>query len=119
MGLISYVKRKIRNGPDFSTVNSAEKVETLVDKGELAPVYLMPLRFEGEETERNRLFVPPSVAELKDQYDDVVEQLYQQKKISSYTCVPRYRGKSFVPSKLIIMAGKDGMIVFEETINIW
>lgn len=103
----------------FSKVNSMEKTMELVNNGSLQPLYLMPLRFDGMDSVRNRLFVPPVIVELKERYDDMVEQLLRQNKVSSYSCIPEYKGKSLIPSRLTIIAGKDGMAVFTETIKIW
>lgn len=91
----------------------------MAKKGMLSPLYLMPLRFSGEESAANRLFVPPAVVALKDRYDDMVEDLLVQEKVSGYSCTPEYRGNSFVPSKITIVASKDKAPVFTQTINIW
>lgn len=104
---------------EFNDVTSNEKALELVKEGRLYPLYLMSLRFNGEESERNRIFVPQIVTELKDRYDDIVENLLKEGKINSYACTPEYKGNSFVPSKLTIEAKKDGQPVFTETINIW
>ncbi|MHC1723529.1 MAG: hypothetical protein AB9836_10030 [Aminipila sp.] len=73
MGLFKKINRKEKLQPDFSEIDSTEKAIELANKGMLSPLYLMPLRFNGEESERNRLFVPPVVVELKDRYDDIVK----------------------------------------------
>ncbi|MDR2024338.1 MAG: hypothetical protein LBQ71_14090 [Hungatella sp.] len=119
MGLFDGFKQKKKVKPDFSEIDSIEKAIELTNQGILRPLYLMPLRFNGEESARNRLFVPPAVVEIKDRYDNMVEDLLRQDKINGYACTPEYKGKSFVPSKLRIVAGKDGKDVFTENINIW
>ena len=119
MGLFDFMKRKSDVTPDFSEIDSNEKAIELAKKGILSPLYLMPLRFHGEESDRNRLFVPRTVVTLKDRYDDMVEELLVQGKVSGYSCTPEYKGKSFVPSKLTIVASKDKEPVFTQTINIW
>ena len=118
MGLFDKFKKK-EVTPDFSAITSNEKAVELAEKGVLFPLYLMPLRFNGEESPRNRLFVPKVVVELKDRYDDMVEQLLIEGKVNGYSCTPEYKDKSFVPSKLNITAKKGGEAVFTETINIW
>lgn len=40
-------------------------------------------------------------------------------RIESYKCIPEYKGNSVVPSKITMIAGKDGAEVFKETIEIW
>jgi len=104
---------------DFSNIDSKEKAIELVEKGVLAPLYLLPLRFNGEDIDINILFVPPVVVKLKDRYDDMVEDLLVKGKVNGYVCTPEYKEKSFVPSKICIEAKKDGEVIFKETINIW
>ena len=119
MGLFDKFKKKQYDMPDFREIDSNEKAISLANKGILKPLYLMPLRFNGEESAGNRLFVPPVVVELKDRYDDMVEELLVQGKVSSYSCTPEYKGESFIPFRLKIVAGKDGEDIFTEVINIW
>lgn len=58
MGLFDKFKKKQEAPFDFLQVDSMEKAEALVKAGTLAPVYLMPLRFGGEESRRNCVFAP-------------------------------------------------------------
>lgn len=119
MGFFDKFRKERNDTVDFSDIDSHDKTMEMAEKGILAPLYLMPLRFHGEESVRNRLFVPPFVVELKDRYDDMVEGLLVQDMVNGYECTPEYRGRSFVPSKIQITAKKDGNPVFMETINIW
>lgn len=79
----------------------------------------MPLRFNGEESVNNRVFVPPFVCELKDRYDDMVKQLLVEGKVNGYSCMPEYKGRSFIPSTIQISASYNGKVVFQEKIEIW
>lgn len=119
MGLFDKFKKSKKNVVDFSEVDSNEKAIELVEKGTLKPLYLMPLQFNGVEDASNRVFVPAIVVELKDKYDDMVETLLMEEKVNGYTCSPEYKGKSFVPSKIQLVAKKDGQPVFTETISVW
>jgi len=119
MGVFDFLKKKDEVKIDFAEVDSNEKAMELAKKGILSPLYLMPLRFNGEESARNRLFVPPVVVELKDRYDDMVEELLVQGKVSGYSCTPEYKGNSFIPAKLTIVASQNQEPVFTQTINIW
>ncbi len=38
------------HGPDFSNVDTREKALVMVQKGQLEPLYLMPLEFGGPKT---------------------------------------------------------------------
>jgi hypothetical protein len=62
--------------------------------------------------------VPPVVATLKDGYDDMVEELLEQEKVDGYECKPEYRGSSFIPCSLTVIAKKNGQEVFTENIKI-
>ena len=119
MGLFDFLKKKEEVVVNFEEIDSNEKAMELAKKGALAPLYLMPLRFNGPESVENRLFAPKEVVKLKDRYDDMVEDLLRQGKVSGYSCTPEYKGKSFIPCKLTIEASKDKEPVFTETINIW
>lgn len=117
MGIFDKLKQK--NEISFIDVDSNEKAIDLANKGILKPLYLIPLRFNGEESAQNRVFVPQAIVELKDRYDDIVEELLIQEKVNGYLCTPEYKGNSFIPSKISLVAKKDGIPVFTETINIW
>lgn len=119
MGLFDKFKKKPEITLDFAAVDTMEEAERLAKAGVLAPLYLMPLRFSGEESPRNRLFVPPAAVALKDRFDDQVEQLLVAGKVNGYSCEPQYRGKSVVPCDLKVIARDHGTDVFTETIHIW
>lgn len=105
-------------GPDFSDVD-AGRAEALAGEGVLAPLYMMPLRFGGEESVRNRLLVPPVAVALKDRFDNMVEELLLQEKVNGYECRPEYQGTSFVPTAITIIAKQKGEPVFTQRIQIW
>ena len=105
---------------NFNEIDSQEKAVELYNNGELEVVYGMPLRFGGDDELYNMFFVPLGINEIKEGYDDIVEQLLIDEKVSSYNCDPSYKGESFIPSKLTISAMDDNdNIVFQEKINIW
>lgn len=110
---------KPKKAGDFSEVDSMDKVMEYANQGILVPLYLMPLRFNGEDSVSNRVFVPTVVVELKDRYDDMVEDLVRKGKVDGYSCDLEYKGKSQVPSKIHIQSKKEGKPVFKETINVW
>ena len=119
MGLFDKFRKKPEESLDFSGEDSREKAEELAKRGILRPLYLMPLRFGGEESEHNRLWVPPAAVELKDRWDGMVEQLLRQGKVNGYACTPEYKGDSFVPSRITVEAKMDGRPVFTESVSIW
>ena len=119
MGFFDKFKKKPDPSVDFAAIESMEEAERLARTGALAPLYLMPLRFNGDEAPHNRLFVPGAVVALKDRFDDQVEKLLIEGKVNGYSCEPQYRGKSVIPCDLKVIARKDGADVFTETIHVW
>lgn len=104
-------------GPDFAEIDSREKAAAQHRKGELAAMYLFPPMFGGDESSLNQVFVPPFVVTLKDRFDNMVADLLDEGKVSSYSASPEYKGKSFIPSALILEAKGEGGIT--ERIEIW
>lgn len=119
MGLFDKFKKQAETPLDFTGADSHEKVEELVKKGALVPLYLMPLRFGGAEGVENRIYATRAAVALKDRFDDRVEKLLVEGKVSGYSCEPQYRDKSFVPCAVKVVARKDGADVLTETIPIW
>lgn len=100
-------------------IDSYEKALCEAEKGVLTPLYLKPVRFNGAESETNRVFVPQIIAELKERYDTLIEDMMLNKAVDSYSCEPRYKEKSVVPSQLVISAKKCDKCVFFEIMHIW
>lgn len=104
-------------GPDFHAIDSAEKAFAMYKQGELSRVYLFPLAFGGQESEFNCVYVPHGVDMLKERFDELVVALYKKGAVTAYTAKPEYKGKSFVPSALVLLAnGRSGI---KERIEIW
>lgn len=104
---------------DFTDIDTKAKAQELAKEGLLVPLYLMPIRFNGEESLHNKLYVPKVIVKRKDKCDDKVEQLLIEGKVNNYVCTPEYKGQSFIPSKLTIEAKMNGKLVYTETIDIW
>jgi len=90
--------------PDFSAVDSLEKAQALASEGKLERLYLFPLEFGGKDIPQNVLYVPIGFAAMKQRIDSMVRDLVNQGQVSSYAAHPEYKGKSFVPSKIKIVA---------------
>lgn len=105
------------SGPDYLAVDSREKALALDQRGELVRLYLMPLEYGGDASELNSVYVPDVTAQLKGRFDALVGDLLEAGKVSSYSATPEYRGKSFVPSALVLEAKGVGGIV--ERIEVW
>lgn len=116
--MFDWFKKKQPVGPDFSSLNSREKVEAASRQGDLAPMLLMPEEFGGESIAPNLVFVPAWAAEQKRRMDiGTILPLAQSGKISKYSAQPAYKGESFVPSSIAIRAHEPGD--FSATIEIW
>lgn len=116
--MFDWFKKKQAAGPDFSALNSREKVEAAAQQGELVPMLLMPEEFGGDPVGLNLVFVPAWVAEQKQRIDmGTILPLAQEEKISKYSAEPAYKGDSFVPSSITVRAHDPGD--FAATIEIW
>jgi hypothetical protein len=77
----------------------------------------MPIEFGGMESAMNSLYVPEFAQKFKKGFDSIIEELLIKGKKLSYSAEPEYKGKSFIPSKLIINVTGESEI--KEVINIW
>lgn len=110
--------RKKPNGPDFSAVDSREKAEALLRRGELEKLYLLPPEFGGADVPENTLFVPVGIGEVKRRIDnDVVARLVADGQVTNYAATPEYSGRSFIPIAITVVASNPGS--FTTAINIW
>lgn len=107
-------------GPDFTDVDSKQKLMSLVEQGKLERVYLFPLEVGGQETELNAVYLPIGFRDVKKKIDGTILRLAQDGLISDLKVHPEYKGRSFVPSRIIIKAGhpeKPGRL--DTTIEVW
>ena len=119
MGFLEWLGKRWAKRLDFTAVDSVLKAEALAAEGKLTPLYLVPLRFGGQEMPMNRVFVPASVVERKDLHDERVEQLVNEHRADGYSCTPEYRGSSVVPCRLDGMATEEGIPVYPWSIDVW
>jgi hypothetical protein len=106
------------NGPDFSAIDSREKAIELFEWGELEKLFLMPSEFGGVDNALNTLFVPVGLASIKAGIDNnVIAPLAADGKITHYSAMPEYQGRSVIPIAIKIVASDPGE--FTATINIW
>ncbi len=103
----------------YATITTKEQLLEMVDAGELKTVYLMPVVFGGQESEKNTVYVPKVAAVIKKQSDNMVEELLMENVVNNYVCKPVYNGNSLVPSKFEIIGSKSGEVVFIQNVNIW
>lgn len=106
------------HGPDFSEVDSREKALAWVADGRLERLFLMPPEFGGPDDPRNIVYVPGWVIEVKRRTDlNIIAPLVESGAVTSYSAVPEYRGRSFVPMSIKIEAKDPKHFVSE--IAIW
>jgi hypothetical protein len=106
--------------PDFSAVDSNEKVQTLFIEGKLEKLHLFPLDYGGKDIPLNVVFVPPGIGQIKSQIDASVGKLVAEGLVSNYEAKPEYKGSSFIPSKIKVTTShpeKSGE--FNYSIDVW
>ena len=119
MGFLDWLGRKWAKKLDFTKVDSVLKAEALAAEGKLAPLHLVPLRFGGQDMPMNRVFVPVSVVNRKEHYDETIEGLVKDHKADGYSCTPEYRDGSVIPFRLEGMATEEGIPVYSWSIDVW
>ena len=112
MGILDWLGRKWAKELDFTKVDSVLKAEALAAEGKLAPLYLVPLRFGGQDMPMNRVFVPASVVEAKEHHDEMIKGLVKDRKADGYSCTPEYRDESVIPFRLEDMATEEKIPVY-------
>ena len=121
LGLLAMIGLAAKSqGPDFSAVDSLAKAEELFREGKLEKLYLFPLDMGGDERPQNVVYVPVGIGQFKAQLDGTVRKMVENGSVSQYSASPEYKGKSFVPSRIVIRAwhpGKSGS--FNPTIEVW
>lgn len=111
-------KKSPTNGPDFTKIDSREKVERLAAQGVLTKLLLLPPEFGGGDTPPNIVYVPSFVVDIKHGIDtNTVGPLVSEGKVTRYTATPKYQGKSFVPNAIELRAYEPAD--FGATIRIW
>ncbi len=115
---LSQKNSEVPNGPDFSAVDSQAKVEQMFRRGELEKLFLMPLEFGGPDIPPNCVYVPIGFAQVKSDLDNnVMAPLFEAGKVTQYSASPEYQGKSFIPSRIKVVASDPQQ--FTSIINIW
>ena len=111
-------KKSEGKGPDYSAVDSREKVQALVDSGDLVPMLLLPEAFGGQPIAPNTIHVPAFAADIKASTDmNVIAPMAAAGKLSRYSAEPEYEGSSFVPVSIRLKAWDPGDFNF--TVTIW
>jgi len=118
--MFSWLKKQspVSNGPDFSDTDSKAKAEAQLQRGELEKLWLLPADFGGTDDPRNIVYVPVTFVAVKTDIDtNIIKPLVAAGKITEYRATPEYKGKSFVPIAIKIVASNPGSFITD--INIW
>ena len=84
---------------------SKKQYKKLIQNETLKPMYLIDTRFGGSTKERNLIYVPSNIVNIKNEIDDELEIFVQKgMKVTDYECNLRYKGKSYIPKKIEIKA---------------
>ncbi len=116
--MFRFFKKKRPRGPDFTHLDSREKVAAAFDAGELEQLYLLPPEFGGDDDPRNIIYVPVGVAEQKHHIDmNVIGAALEEASVSRYSASPTYQGASRIPNAIKVRAWDPGDFTAE--IAIW
>jgi len=82
-------KSAIPSGPDFSDINSKEKVKARLQSGDLEKLFLLPAEFGGIDDPRNICYVPRGFVAIKRDIDtNIIKPLIESEKITEYQATP-------------------------------
>jgi hypothetical protein len=106
---------------DFSRITTADRALTLSRQGKLARVILLPAVLGGSmEAEANAAYVPPEVVPVHQRLTATLERYFKEGRIDHLSVDPEYKGKSLVPTRIRVEAGKEGRVgAFTTVIGIW
>ena len=117
MRILNIFNKKENMNVDFSMINSNEKAEKLLEKGQLEKLYLKPIQFGGKESRENIVIVPRFVTISKNNFDNIVEELLKKGIVSDYSAEPQYKGNSYVPTSIVISVS--GKTRLTQVLEIW
>lgn len=104
---------------DFSNVLNYNDVEEFVKSGQLKWIYILLPIFGGTEERGNQIVITPHAAQEKQLVDEELKTyLKQGKSVKKLNMDFEYKGKSIVPSKIIITAIIDEND-YNKVIEVW
>jgi hypothetical protein len=105
---------------DFARLTTLESVEQWRRQGKLARVLLLPAVFGGMDAEANAAYVPPEVLPVQQRLLATLERYRSEGRIDTLTVLPEYKGRSLIPARIRVQAGKEGRVgAFTTVIGIW
>ncbi len=116
--MFNFMKKKENSNFDISNVSN-ENVNEFLKLGQLKIIYLISPDFGGSEGKDNQIVVTPKAEKEKQVIDDELYSfLEQEKEVKNFHIDLKYKGKSIVPSKIIILANVDGND-YNKEIEVW
>jgi hypothetical protein len=112
--------RAAASPPDFSAVTSQAAAQELVSEGRLVEIALFPLELGGPDAPRNRSYVTPEAATVRALVIGSFSRFFEEGVIDRLKVEPRYKGRSVVPSVIVMEgshSGREGSIGTE--IDVW
>jgi hypothetical protein len=106
--------------PDFSHIDSQEAAEALAAQGKLVKILLFPAELGGPDDPENIAYITPEAAEARLLIIGTLRRFADEGLIDNMSVRPEYKGKSIVPSRLVMEASsskKPGG--FNPTIEVW
>ncbi len=90
--------------PDYSQVTSLAAARALAAEGKLVKILLFPAELGGQDVPENVAYIPPYAAEARQLVIGTLRRFLADGLIDKLEVVPEYRGKSYVPTKLVMHA---------------
>ena len=120
LGALGMGHSNAENVPDYSHVDSQEKVIQLAQDGLLFKILLFPEELGGQDVPPNIVYVPAGIPEIKGKLTGTLLKFAQDGLIDNLQVNPEYKGSSFVPSKITMKTSHSGKAgEFNPTIEIW
>jgi hypothetical protein len=120
LGAAAHAEEAAAVQPDFSAIESLAAAQDLAGQGKLVPVLLFPAELGGADIPLNKVYVTPEAAAARERAVATVITMLEEGKVNQMDVKPAYKGRSFVPSSIVMQAwhtGKGGR--FEVTIPVW
>lgn len=105
---------------DFAAVESLAAAQELAKAGKLVPVLLFPAEVGGPDIPPNTVYVTPEAAAERAKALATIIAMLEADRINQMDVKPAYKGKSVVPSRIVMKAWHTGKgETFEMTIPVW
>lgn len=116
--MFNFMKKNGNSNFDISNVSN-DNVNEFLKLGQLKLIYLISPDFGGSEGRDNQIVVTPKAGKEKQFIDNELYSFLEQgKSVKNFNIDLKYKGKSIVPSKIIISANVDGND-YNKVIEVW